>query len=165
MRLTSRGSILAAIILLQSGSMAVADDESPDEIARENTTTAAESMAESDKGVDEDGEKIWKAEARDWLNFDKHNNHRTFELPVAFAREIVEKYYKAGAEKVWMTGITELEADGVVLHISDYMVVVLPKDDAAKRAATFAVYNKVMEEAEEPALKDIGQTYIFLEGD
>lgn len=138
--------------------------ETPEQLAKENNAEAEAEMALSDKGVDEDGEKVWKQEAREYFDRQKNPMNRTFELSPQFAREYIEKMYGAGATKVWVTGIDETEIGGTKINMSDTLVVVLPTEPA-KRAAAFGVYNGYMEEAEEPKLKDIGQKYIFYQAD
>lgn len=138
--------------------------ETPEQLAKENNAEAESDMALSDKGVDEDGDKVWKLEAREYFDRQKHPMNRTFELSPQFAREYIEKMYAAGASKVWVTGITETEIGDTKINMSDALVVVLPTEPA-KRAAAFGVYNGYMEEAEEPKLKDIGQKYIFYQAD
>lgn len=139
-------------------------DETPEDIARENNQWAVDDLKASDGKPDEDGEIYVKAEARDWLDFKKHPTHRTFELSSDFARDITEKFYKAGAPKVWMTTIGSFEDNGTTFEITDNMVIEIGKD-AEKRKAVLAVYKALADEAEEPALIDIGQDYIFITGD
>jgi hypothetical protein len=139
-------------------------EESPESIAKENNQSAEEDMALSDKGKDEDGDKVWKQEARDFFDYQKNPRNSTFELSSQFARTFTNNVYAAGAEKVWVTAISETEIGQNKIHMSDNMVVVLPTDPT-KRKAVFGVYNKELEKADEPPLKDIGQKYIFITGD
>ena len=147
-----------------SESSEVAAEETPESLARENNESAVEELAASDKGVDEEGEKLWKQEARDFFDFKKNPNNRTFELSSTFARQFTEDVYKAGAPTVWVTSIGEIELGDQKYNVSDNLVVVLP-DDAEKRKAVFAVYNKLIGEAGDAAMSDIGQKYIFITGD
>jgi hypothetical protein len=141
-----------------------AAEESPESIAKENNESAEEELALSDKGKDDEGEKVWKQEARDFFDYQKNPRNGTFELSSGFARQFTNDVYAAGAEKVWVTGISEIELGQNKLNISDNLVVVLPAD-ATKRKAVFDVYNRELAKADEPPLKDIGQKYIFLTGD
>lgn len=147
----------------EDGSDESTDQESPESIARENDRFAAEELALSDKGVDQDGEKVWKQEAREYFDRQKNPMNRTFELPPDFARDYIEKMYQAGATRVWVTGITEFEIAQTRVNMSDSLVVVLPPE-ADKRAALFKIYHTLVDD-EELALKDIGQKYIFFQAD
>lgn len=141
-------------------------EQSPQQIAQENSDLAAAALAESDKGVDESGDKVWKQDAREFFNRDANPLNRTFELPWQWAGDFTRQAYEAGAEKVWMVSISEFELGGEKFHVSDCMVVVLPKDPAA-RATLISTYNQVTGVSDDPtlAITDAGQKYLFIVGD
>lgn len=138
-------------------------DDSPEGRARQNSAEGEAALAESDRGVDEEGEKTWKQDAREYFDRQKNPNNRTFEMPWQWAKEFTERLYAAGAEKVWVTRIFGDDFDGTVINMSDDLLIVLP-DDAAKRKAVFALYNGEME-YEEMQYPDVGQKYIFIVAD
>lgn len=140
------------------------DDNDPAAAARESSKAGEEELAASRKGVDEDGEKLWMQEARDFFDRAKNPKNRTFELPWKWAREMTGKFYKAGATKVWITSISEFEIGDAKLFVSDDMVIVLPTDPE-KRKSVLAVYNAWAKEVEETTLADVGQKYIHIVGD
>ena len=137
---------------------------SPAQVARENSQTAADSLSESDKGVGESGDRVWKQEARAFFDFDKYPDNRTFELDPDWARKFIETAYGAGAPQVWVTSISEFAFGGEKINIADTMVVVLPHE-REKRQLIFGAYNAPFEAAGEQPLADIGQDYIFIAGD
>ncbi len=142
-----------------------AADVSPESRAKENSKDAAEAIAASKKGVDEDGQKIWMQDAREFFDNAANPKNRTFELPWKWSVEFTRKAYAAGAEKVLMVNINVFELGQNQVYISDEMVVVLPKD-ASKRRAVFDIYNAaVAESAPEDKLVDVGQQYIYILGD
>lgn len=149
------------------GSDAGADadgEESPQQLARENAKLSEEAMRESDKGVDDSGDRVWKHDARAFFDFGRNPDNRTFELDPDWARQFVETAYAAGAPKVWVTTISEFEMGGDRVNISDNMVVVLPSS-AAKRQAILGAYNAELEQARLTPLADVGQDYLLVAGD
>jgi len=160
--------ILAASLLGGCGggstSDAESDGESPERVARENARTALQALADSDKGIDDSGDRLWKQEAREYFNYRKHPDNRTFELNADWAREFTEAAYSAGAEEVWVVEISEFELAGDKYNMSDNMVVVLPLD-RQKRDAIFRAYNLPLQEAGFESLADVGQSHIFITGD
>lgn len=161
-------SILAAALLGGCGGSSTSevdtDGESPQRAAQENARTAQQALADSDKGVDDSGDRLWKQEAREYFNYRKHPDNRTFELDADWAREFTEAAYSAGAEEVWVVEISEIELAGDKYNVSDNMVVVLPSDKH-KRDAIFQAYNLPMQEAGFESLADVGQSHIFITGD
>lgn len=138
--------------------------ETPESLAKENSAEALADLAASDKGVDEDGEKVWKQEAREYFDTAKNPKNRTFELPWKWAKEFTDKAYAAGAEQVWMTQISEFELGDHKFNMSDNLVVVLPSDPI-KRAAIFGLYNSEMTQGGGDPMKDVGQRFISIIGD
>lgn len=141
----------------------VDESESPEARSREISDEGEAALAESDKGVDEDGEKVSKMEALEYHDLEKHPENRTFEMPRQWAIEFTQKMYKAGAEKVWVTRISDEEIEGHKFRMSDDLLIVLPAD-SARRKAIFEIWNGEMED-EEMRLVDVGQKYIFLVAD
>jgi hypothetical protein len=141
-----------------------AQREDPKTLARENNATAKTELEIAERGADESGDRVWKQEAREFLDFDRNTANRTFELDPDWARQFVESAYDAGAEKVWVTGISEFELAGERLNMADNMVVVLPNDQN-KRQAILGLYNKDLEEAGVPTIADVGQDYLLITGD
>lgn len=138
--------------------------QTPEARAKYNSEDGAAALAESDRGVDEEGEKTWKQEALEYYDLEKNPNNRTFEMPRDWAIDFTKKMYAAGAEKVWVTRIfAEDFGDGTVINMSDDLLVVLP-EDAAKRKVIFDLYNAEMD-YEEMKLADVGQNYIFIVAD
>lgn len=137
--------------------------QTPEARSKYNSEDGESALADSDRGVDEEGEKTWKQEALEYYDLEKNPANRTFEMPREWAVEFTKKMYAAGAEKVWVTRIFGEDFDGTVINMSDDLLVVLP-DDAAKRQAIFAAYNGEMED-EEMKLVDVGQKYIFIVAD
>jgi hypothetical protein len=154
------------LVLLVATSALRADDGDIKTRSKANSDEAAAAMKLADKGVDEDGDKVWKQEAREFFDFKKNPKNRTFEMPVAWARKFIDGAYAAGAEKVWVVGITETELAGHKFHISDEIVVVLP-NDPARRKAVFDAYHKALGEDadEEQKLVDVGQAYLYVQAD
>ncbi|HQY87210.1 MAG TPA: hypothetical protein PK402_01035 [Tepidisphaeraceae bacterium] len=141
----------------------VDDSESRESWSKEISDEGEVALKESDKGVDEDGEKVSKMEALEYYDEKKHPENRTFEMSREWARGFTEKAYKAGAEKVWVTRISEDEIEGHKIRMSDDLLIVLPAD-AAKRKAIFELWNGEVED-EELKLVDVGQKYIFYVAD
>ena len=123
----------------------------------------AEALAESNRGVDEDGQKTWKQEALAYYDLERNPANRTFEMPREWAVEFTKKLYDAGAEKVWVTRIFAEDFDGTVINMSDDLLIVLPSDPA-KRKAVIDLYNGEMDD-EEMAIADVGQDYILIVAD
>lgn len=139
-------------------------ESTPEDLARAMDEEGAAALAESDRGVDEDGEKTWKQDAREFYDRTKNPANRTFEMPWQWAKEFTEKAYAAGAQEVWVTCIFETDfGEGNVINISDDLLIVLP-EDPAKRKAIFELYNSEMD-YEEMQLPDIGQKYIYIVAD
>ena len=138
--------------------------ETPEARARLSSEDGEAALAESDRGVDEEGEKTWKQEALDYYDLERNPANRTFEMPREWAVQFTKKMYAAGAERVWVTRIfAEDFGDGDVINMSDDLLIALP-EDAAKRKAIFELYNAEMD-YEEMKLADIGQKYIFIVAD
>ncbi len=137
--------------------------ETPESRARANSDAGAAALAESDKGVDEDGEKVWKQDAREYYDFAKYPKNRTFEMPPQWAREFTAKIYAAGAPNVWVTRISASEIGDTIINMSDDLLIVLPSDPA-KRKAVFDIYNSTFED-EELKFPDVGQKYIHFVAD
>lgn len=158
------GLVIACAVLGCNGEDEYAGEaDTPESRARASSDDGAAALAESDRGVDEEGEKTWKQEALDYYDL-RNPANRTFEMPRDWAIDFTKKLYAAGAEKVWVTRITAEDfGDGDVMNISDDLLIVLPQDPA-KRQAIIALYNAEME-YEELSLADIGQKYIFLVAD
>jgi hypothetical protein len=159
-----RSIILAPMMVLILVASVLARDDGIVERSKENSAQAQEALVESDKGVDDDGDKIWKQGAREFFNFKKNPKNRTFEMPVEWAKKFIDEAYNAGAEQVWVTSISEFEIGEHKLNISDTLVVVLPPDPA-KRKAVLEVHNNAVGDDDEMTLKDIGQKYIYIEAD
>lgn len=135
------------------------------ERAKENSKEAAAALAESDgKKADEDDPNYSKAEALDWLDFEKHHDHKTFKLDPKLTRELVKQLYAAGATKVWVTRIRDEELGGDKFQLANEIVVVLPTEKA-KREAVFKAWNEYFKDTDEPEMPDVGQEYLFMEGD
>lgn len=145
------------------GSAGVADPDTPEGRARQNSEEGAAALAESDRGVDDDGEKVWKQDARAFYDSKGSPNNATFEMPWDWAADFTNRLHAAGAPAVWVTRISDAGIEGRTIYISDDLLVVLP-DDPAARAAVFALYNSEMEDAE-LQFPDVGQQYIFLVAD
>lgn len=137
--------------------------ETPEARARANSDAGAAALAESDKGVDEDGEKVWKQDAREYYDFAKYPKNRTFEMPPQWAREFTVKLYAAGAPHVWVTRISASEIGETTINMSDDLLIVLPSDPA-KRKAVFELYSSTFED-EELKFPDVGQKYIHIVAD
>jgi hypothetical protein len=150
----------------RSESPASDEPSTPKEIAQHNSDLAAQALAASNKGVDDEGERIWKQDAREFFDTTAFPLNRTFELPWDWAREFTKQAYEAGAPAVWMVEIQEFELGGNKLHMSDFMVVELPKDPGV-RQALIDEYNEAAGLNEDPTQKitDIGQTYLYIVGD
>jgi len=141
----------------------VDQSDSPEARSKENSNEGEAALAESDKGVDEDGEKVSKMEALEYYDLEKHPENRTFEMPRQWAIDFTKRMYTAGAEKVWVTRITDEDWDGTKFRMSDDLLIVLPAD-ASKRKAIFEHWNGEMED-EEMKLVDVGQKFVFLVAD
>jgi predicted Zn finger-like uncharacterized protein len=61
-------------------------------------------FAEVDEDVEEMISKGEAAEARDWLDSTKHQNHEVAEMSLETAREVVNGFYERGAGKVYVLG-------------------------------------------------------------
>ena len=138
-------------------------EETPEARARDMSDEGAEALAESNRGVDEDGQKTWKQEALEYYDLERNPANRTFEMPRKWAVEFTKKLYAAGAEKVWVTRIFAEDFDGTVINMSDDLLIVLPSDPA-KRKAVIDLYNGEMDD-EEMAITDVGQDYILIVAD
>lgn len=137
--------------------------ETPESRARANSDEGAAALAESDKGVDEDGERVWKQDAREYYDFAKYPKNRTFEMPPQWAREITAKLYTAGAPAVWVTRISATDIGDTRINMSDDLLIVLPSEPP-KRKAFFEIYNSTFED-EELKFPDVGQKYILFVAD
>jgi hypothetical protein len=137
--------------------------DTPENRARANSDEGAAALAESDKGVDADGEKTWKQDAREYFDYAKNPKNRTFEMPGQWARDLTAKLYAAGATHVWVTRISESTFGETSINMSDDLLIVLP-DDPAKRKAVFELYNGAVAD-EELKFPDIGQKYIHIVAD
>lgn len=157
----------ASLVIGCGGSTSASDEgtgESPEQVAKENARIAIQALADSDKGIDDSGDRLWKQEAREYFNYKKYPDNRTFELNADWARDFTEAAYAAGAEQIWVVEISEFELAGEKFNISDNLVVVLPSDKH-KRHAIFRAYNVPLEEAGFDPLMDVGQQHIFITGD
>jgi len=96
-----------------------------------------------------------KAEAREWL---KDDNHVLFKFRGGKKKlsELVDEFYSAGAEKVYV-GDIENEAGK---NFAGTVLVVLPKDSAA-RAKLFEIDKRVGPELQEDPVTDKGQRYLY----
>jgi hypothetical protein len=147
----------------ENGDSGSYEEESPESRARDMDEEGAAALAESDRGVDEEGEKTWKQEALDYYDLAKYPANRTFEMPREWAVGFTKRLYAAGAERVWVTRIFAEDFDGTVINMSDDLLVVLPTD-SAKRKAIIDLYNTEME-YEEMKIADVGQKYIYIVAD
>ncbi len=116
-----------------SDASAEGDGESPQQLARENARRAEEAIRESDQGVDDSGDQVWKQEARAFFDFRRNPDNRTFELDPDWARQFVEMTYAAGAPKVWVASITEFELGGDRVNIADNIVIELPSSKSQRQ--------------------------------
>jgi len=105
------------------------------------------------------GDKIMasdkKAEAREWLKDDNHVLFKFREGKPGLVK-IVDEFYSAGAEKVYVGDIdTEQGKD-----FAGTVLVVLPKDGAA-RSKLFEIDKRVGPEFQEDPVTDKGQKYLY----
>jgi hypothetical protein len=147
----------------ENGDSGAYEEDTPESRARALSDDGAAALAESDRGVDEEGDKTWKQEALDYYDLSKNPANRTFEMPREWAVEFTRKLYAAGAEKVWVTRIFAEAFDGTVINMSDDLLIVLPSD-SGKRKAIIDLYNTEME-YEELHIADVGQKYILIVAD
>src|SRR5215475_5383430 len=114
--------------------------------------------APPEKRIDKAGDEIMagdkKAEAREWL---KDDNHLLFKFREGKAGlvNIVNEFYSAGAEKVYVGNI-ESEAGK---DFAGTILVVLPEDFAA-RSKLFEIDERVGPELQEDPVADRGQKYL-----
>lgn len=96
-----------------------------------------------------------KAEAREWL---KDDNHVLFKFHGGKKKlaELVEEFYAAGAEMVYIGNI-ESEAGK---DFAGTALVVLPQD-ASKRSKLFEIDKRVGPEFQEDPVSDKGQKYLY----
>jgi hypothetical protein len=96
-----------------------------------------------------------KAEAREWL---KDDNHVLFKFHGGKKKltELVDEFYAAGAEKVYIGNI-ESEAGK---DFGGTALVVLPKD-ATNRSKLFEIDKRVGPEFQEDPVTDKGQKYLY----
>ena len=100
--------------------------QTPEARAKYNSEDGAAALAESDRGVDDEGEKTWKQEALEYYDLERNPNNRTFEMPRQWAIDFTKKMYAAGAEKVWVTRIFGEDFDE--LHRSGYLLAAVPTE-------------------------------------
>jgi hypothetical protein len=115
--------------------------------------------APPEKRIDEAGDKIMasdkKAEARQWLKDDNHVLFKFREGKAGLAK-IVDEFYVAGAEKIYVGDIsTEAGKD-----FAGTILVVLPEDFAA-RTKLFKIDERVGPEFQEDPVADRGQKYLY----
>ena len=93
-------------------------------------------------------------EAREWC---KDPRSAGFEMSREDMGRLAETFYKAGAERVFVTDIEPMGGS----NVSASMVVVLPKDSSARKGV-FETEAKFAEQAGEEAVRDVGQKYVLL---
>lgn len=91
-------------------------------------------------------------EAREWLA-PAQKNHAGFKVSVAAMRELTEKFYKAGAKKVWAANMETMGQ----MEVCAQLIVEMPTDTAARRAV-IDIDDKLNEE-EQPSA-DKGNKYL-----
>jgi len=129
-----------------------------DEPAGAPAAGGAAREAPPEQRIDKAGDEIMasdkKAEAREWL---KDDNHVLFKFREGKAGlvKIVNEFYSAGAEKVYVGNI-ESEAGK---DFAGTLLVVLPEDFAA-RSKLFQIDERVGPEFQEDPVADRGQKYL-----
>jgi hypothetical protein len=109
--------------------------------------------------IDKAGDEIMasdkKAEAREWLNADNHVLFKFREGKAGLVK-IVDEFYAAGAEKVYVGNIESEEGK----DFAGTILVVLPEDFAA-RSKLFKIDERVGPEFQEDPVADRGQKYLY----
>ena len=111
--------------------------------------------AETDQEIAEQIRQPGTAEARDWLDADKHPNHAVMEMPAEKARSLVAGFYERGAVKVYILDPTPLGNTVLTAQIA----VKLPSDPAQRKACL--EWETQALQGEEPT-SDFGQKYLML---
>jgi hypothetical protein len=93
-------------------------------------------------------------EAREWCS---DPSSAGFEMSRDDMLKLAEEFYTAGAEKVYVTDIEQVEQS----NVSASMVVVLPTEGAARKNV-FKAEAKFAERIGEAPIGDIGQKYVML---
>ena len=114
-------------------------------------------VEDADKQIEEWLAEPDKAEARKWLQSD---SHILFEGDKVTAAKLVDDLYSAGANPVWVIGISEFGGS----QIAAAFVAVLPSDSAARKRVFAVEYDFQIMMDGEPS-KDDGQKYLHLSFD
>jgi hypothetical protein len=112
---------------------------------------------ESDKQIEEWLAEPDNAEARKWL---QSESHVLFEGDKETASKLVNDLYGAGATKVWVIGISEIND----AEVAAAFVAVLPAD-AASRKRVFAIESDFQKMIGGDPTRDEGQKYLHFSFD
>jgi hypothetical protein len=118
---------------------------------------AKEAADHDDKICDEELAGPKHAEAREWCGASQ-DTHLGFKVGRDQMLEITEDFYRAGADMVYVVGISELNGGQIAAELA----VILPADPA-KRAAVFDAEKKTF--GEDPEFKgtpDVGQRCLLV---
>lgn len=145
--------ILLMGILLIAAAGCASKDRNAGTPGGESSTSLQKELKDADNEVDKEIDDGSAAEAKKWLSSELNGFWNESSISI---KEIVQKYYDAGAPRVYVTGIEEFQGK----RISASIAVELPSDKAGREKVFKADESLATELGDDEPIKDIGQKYI-----